>query len=355
MRRFADFIEGARSLAFVYLLALIMAVGSERVFWFWVPGVIAHVEVAAFYSIATAVGVALIRRYRVNSWWSLALVAPVVAYVVEGVITPVLYTAGPFVPFFPAWFTMWHGLMSFVVLAFVVRRLLLSEAFGHLTGLALGFGLFWGVWASVQRLPENASDAEMVSELGPLRILGPGEFAIYAAVFTAVLMASHALIGFVWPRSPGDVPSGVRRRTDYLLVGLVLVGVIVWTFVVPWALPMFTLYSWVQIAALRRYRSSRAADGGGSDVFVQFVGNVRIRALFPVTLVAPAAALSYALIWELDPSVAVLRIVMYSIIAVQALIGAAVAVLALVRAWRLGRRSGDGRITRPIPSWMVGN
>ena len=108
--------RGLQHLAFVFVVSLIAAVGSERMFWFWSTGLDEHLFVSAFYSVATAVTLWAIDRYRVSTWWSLWLASPLFALVVEGVITPVTYSGGPFVPIFPAWFAFWHGVLAFGVI-----------------------------------------------------------------------------------------------------------------------------------------------------------------------------------------------------------------------------------------------
>ncbi len=344
MKRVPELLRAARSMAFVYLVAVITAVGSERMFWFWTPGLRSHLEVAAFYAIATATGIMLMRRHRVDSWWSLMLAVPVVAYVVEGVITPVLYSGGPFVPFFPAWFTMWHGIMSFAVLVFVIRHLLLAEAIAKLSAMALGLGVFWGVWSTTQWLPESYEDPELLAEYGTLQILDPGAFAGYAALFTAVLIVAHGVIGLVWPTGT-PAPSARFTWGERIVGALVLAGAALWTVVLPWALPMFGAYAGLQIAALRRHRSRVPVER--PDLFAQLAGHVRIRALLPLVIMAPAAALTYAGLWQLDPSEVVLRVLMYSIIAVQTVVGAVVMLRALLRVSNLRSRPGEAEAGPP--------
>lgn len=338
-----------RSLAFVYLLALITAVGSERMFWFWTPALTAHFEVAGFYAIATATAVLLMQRFNITSWWSLMLVAPVVAFVVEGAITPVIYTGGPFVPVFPAWFTFWHGMFSLIGLVFVVRRLLLDESRIKLSALSVAVGGFWALWSTTLRLPENVNDSEMEEIVGgPLDVLDPSQFARYVAVMTAVFIVAHGLIGYVWPalgRSSGR--TGALGGAERLVLGFVLAGVALWSFAVPWAIPMFALYCWIQLRGLRWHRAG--VDPNAVALLDQLRGRVRLRALVPLALIAPTAAGGYALLWQLDPSNEALAVIMYGTIAAQGLIGFLVAVMALVRARNLSSSSASSA-SRRVPS-----
>jgi hypothetical protein len=323
----------ARRLTFLYLVALVMTVGSERMFWFWAPGIGTHLEVAAWYTAAAAAGVALIRRFRVHSWWSLMLVAPVVAYVVEGAITPMLYTGGPFIPFFPAWFTAWHGVGAFAVLVLVIRKLLLAESRVALTGLSIGLGLFWGAWSTTLWLPEALTNPDLLEEQGTLHVLDPSEFAFFVARFTAVLVIGHALLGRVWPTTAA--PVGRLTRGERLVTAIVLLGVTIWTVTAPWAVPMFVVYAGVQILALRRHRAR--SDAETRDLIEQLAGRVRLRALAPLTLIAPCAAITYTTLWKLEPTEATLEFLMYSVIGVQTLVGAVVIVEAHRRARRASR------------------
>lgn len=318
-----------------------MAVGSERFFWFWSPGLAAHLEVAAFYMIASATAFLLMRRYEVNSVWSMVLVCPLVAFVVEGVLTPIIYTGGPFVPFFPAWFTFWHGLMSVLFMLVVVRQWLLDGAVGRLALTGIGLGAFWAVWSSTLRLPENQEDEEMLADLGSPEVLEPRAFAIYVATFTAVFMVAHYFIGFVWPAAV-DARRRSRGATfgEWLVGGLVAVGVAGWTVAVPWALPMFAGYAWIQVKGLRWHRQSVAGDPHARvGLLGQLSGRVRLVVLAPLALMAPVAAGGYAVLWELEPSAAALRVTMYSIIAVQAGAGFIATVAALIRARRAASHS----------------
>lgn len=334
MLRFINkFTPLVRSAAYMYLLALIMAIGSERVFWFWSPSLLVQLESAVWYASATATGAMLMRRFHVTGWWSLMLVLPVIAFVVEGVITPVIYSGGPMNPIFPAWFTFWHGMFAFAGLVFAFRRWLLDQALLRLSAASIGVGAFWALWSSTLWLPENVNDPELIeAEGGPLTILEPMAFTRYAVIMTAVFIVGHALIGFVWPeRSNGVVGrTGKLSWTERILIGFLLVVVAGWTAAVPWALPMFLLYCWVQLKGLRWHRSG-VAEGTPSMVD-RLHGNVSWRALLPLTLIAPTAALGYAALWAIDPSVQALQIIMYSTIAIQGVVGFVVSVMALMRA-----------------------
>ena len=308
---------------FVYLAALIVVVFSERVFWYWTPEPLAHLQLAFFYSLPVAAVVWLLATYRVSSGWGLLAVTPLFAYVTEGVLTPVMYSGGPFVPFFPAWFAAWHGLGSVAVAWFLLRRWMLDERWAALVAACAALGLFWGLWASTSLLPELVEDEDMIDTVGVLSVLEPGQFTLYVATVTTILAVAHVIIGFVWPRRvrPG-------RTSTIVLGALLLGGALIWTFAAPWALPMFVFYGWLQVRVLRRHR----AAANGPTLLERFRGRIRIRAVVPLVAIVPVASIVYLVMWRAEPSDAVLRVVHYGSIAVQTVIGLVVGVLAWRRA-----------------------
>ena len=310
-----------KRLPFVFVSAVISVVASERMFWFWSTGLRVHLELALYYSFSIAVVFSAIARYRVDGWSALLLATPLYAYVTEGLITPILYTGGPFVPFFPAWFSFWHGIMAVGVLLFGVRSWVLRGRLKRLAWASVGLGLFWGTWLSTSRMPANANDQELIDEMGELVVLGPAAFARYAALFTGVLIVAHWLLGFVWPASfePG-------KWSCRLAAGLIAIGLVSWTVAIPWALPMFVAYAGLQLLGLRRHRDNTTS----ADLFFQLHGRTPIKNLWPLVLMAPTAAGSYAALWAVNPSEFALQIVFYTVIAVQTVLGAWLTIRSLI-------------------------
>ncbi|MEO1062593.1 MAG: hypothetical protein AAFZ07_14350 [Actinomycetota bacterium] len=325
--------SGARRLAFALVSAAIIVVVSERMFWFWASNPLSHVEVSAYYALAVAPALWLIDRFRVDRLAPLVLVALVFGMFVEGVLTPVTYTGGPFVPFFPVWFTAWHGLMGLVVAWYLVHRWLIERRVRALAVLATVAGAFWGLWSMTLWLPENVGDEELIADNGgPLTVLAPVAFARYALVFSLIFALAH----WLWGRL-GDVGQFRPSRPATILFGVVVAAMLIgWTVVVPWALPMFALYVWLAVRLLRRHEP--VAKGPG--LLAQLVGPVRARDLLSLAPMPIAATGTYALIWWLTPTDTVGRVVMYGTIVVQT----AVAAVALWRSGReIGRRSAQSR------------
>lgn len=330
-------VTAARNLAFVLCATAMAVVFSERVFWYWAPDLADFAVVTAFYAPAVAVVLWLVAHRSIQDRWSLLLALPVFAFLVEGVITPIIYTGGPFVPFFPAWFTLWHGVVSIGLMIFGFRRWMLAEDH-RTTGLAAtALGLFWGTWSITLLLPENVEDPEMVADLGgPLEVLDPAAFAAYAFTYSVVFAAAHWVIGFVWPSH--FAPARVTRWAIGVVVAAMLV---VWTVVLPWALPMFAVHVWIQWRALNRHH----VVASGPTLLEQLVGRVRLRSLLPLALLPVAAAGSYAAWWAIEPNETTMGVLMYGTIAVQALVGAVLIIKSLRRA---GRQT-EPTITAPHP------
>ena len=318
---------GLHRVLFVYLVALIAAVVSERMFWFWAPGLTEHLAVAAFYALAAAPLVWAIARYRVNSWWSLMLALPLFSLVVEGIITPVVYSGGPFVPIFPAWFAFWHGVLGAGLAVFGIRWMLVNGRTTLLLATSVGAGLFWATWSTTLWLPENLEDPELVEmEGGPLHLLDPSEFTLYAVTFTAVTILGHALLHVIWPTS--FEPHRYTVRT----VGIVLfLWAAAWSAAIPWALPMFVAYAWLQRWGLRRHE----AVASGPGLLAQLAGPVRPVLFLTLLPMAPVAAGTYALLWNLDLPLDVPRTFMWSMIAAQTIAGGVLMVRSLRRAGRI--------------------
>ncbi len=349
----------ARHLAFWAVIAAIAAVFSERVFWFWTTSPVSHIELSLFYALPVGAVMVAIGRYRVDLGWSLLLVAPIFAFIVEGVLTPVIYT-GPFLPVFPAWFTSWHGIMALVLGVFVIRFWLLADRRGLLALASIGLGCFWGLWASTLRLPENLEDVDLLADHDQLVVLGPAAFARYAITFTVVFMVAHLVLGFVWPKASGPWPGAER-----VVGALVAIGVVAWTVALPWALPMFALYLVVPWRALRWHRARHQGEQHqpGPDLISQLRGRVGPGAVAPLALLAPTASLAYAGVWAVDPSDTALRVLMYGTIAVQSVAAAVLMIVAVRRVrrdrpdqaeppdgqtgWLSGRWPGRGRAGSP--------
>lgn len=327
--RTSFFVEPARLAWFAFLVGVAAAVSSERMFWYWASEPSGMIEVGAFYGLLLAGSLWLIDRFRVHELVGLALVLPTAGYLVEGILTPILYTGGPMVPFFPLWFAAWHGVLSLGLLVFWFRSKLLADDRRALLLASLAFGLFWGVWSITLTLPENVNDEELIEiEGGPLQLLDPTEFTWYALWVTAALAIAHYLLGRGGWRSSFDPVKGLRWLW-WLFAGAML---ITWTISIPWAAPMFFLYGGLQVWALRRL-DQQQPDGHRPSILAQLDGRIRAISLLPLAPMPVVAAVTYWLLWEAELSFDAIRVIMYSIIVLQTLGALVMAVWSLRRAF----------------------
>ncbi|MEM1335011.1 MAG: hypothetical protein AAGG08_16295, partial [Actinomycetota bacterium] len=291
---------------------------------------------AVFYLASAAAFLAVLRRFEVHTLWGVVLAAPIYAYVTEGVLTPVLYSGGP-TPFFPVWFTAWHGLISMALLFVVVRWWAIEQRTGSIAGLSVVLGLFTGTWLITSLAEHQLQDPDLVAGHGVLVPMEPWDFARYAVLLTAFLLGAHLLLNAVWPRRPDRLLVG---RSERLLTGFLLVGAAAWTVAAPWALPMFVGLCWLQFRVLAAHRDGRPA---AAPTLLESLGaHASARSLLPLVLVAPSAALAYWGWWQLEPSQTMLDVLYYGVIVAQTLVAAVV----LVQAWRrTGGRSAPRRST----------
>lgn len=281
--------SGLNRLIFVVVSTVPIVFVSERVYWYWSRGPEEQFVTLAFYAAVFASVPWLISRYRVDSLWRLLLVIPVHAYLVEGAIVPVLYSGGPLVPFFPAMFTFWHGVLGVVVVWYLFRRWLVTERRRPLLLTSIALGLYWGLWALTAQA--EVDDAELADGLGhALVLLDARGFAVYAAACTAALAAAHWTLGRVWMTS--FEPSRATRCVWLLVMGG---AVAIWTVAIPWAAPMFVAYAGVQVWALRRTPAPT-----GPSLLEQLEGPVRLRALWPLAAIPVAATASHRFWLSLD-------------------------------------------------------
>lgn len=321
-----DIISGLRRLAFVMLSAAIVGVSSERMFWYWASDPLDHGIVAIVYAPAVAGVLWLISRYRVHDAWGVLLLAPVFGYLIEGVITPVVYSGGPFIPFFPVWFSFWHGVFGVVVLWYFFRKWLVAGERWKLLAVSAGLGAFWGMWAMTMHLPENLEDPELIADSGgALQILGPVDFAVYAFAFSGIVAGAHYLLGRgLWMTK--FEPSRVVRWMWMLGTGA---AVVAWTVAIPWAGPMFAVYMGLQLWALRRQSRSPS----GTPILEALAGRVSLGALVPIVAMPILASSVHALLWHLDPAESAVRgAFMYGTIGVQTIVGGVLMVKSLRRA-----------------------
>ncbi|MEM7272603.1 MAG: hypothetical protein AAF547_05935 [Actinomycetota bacterium] len=323
-----------RAIVFSLATALIVVVGSERMYWYYADVDLESTAVlTAFYAVAVSVLLWLVDRFQTTGFWSFLLAVPAFGWIVEGVVTPILYSGGP-VPFFPLWFTGWHGLLAVVVLWWGVRLLLVEDRRAALAGLSVVVGAFWGTWATTMWLPENLDDPELAESLPAVR--SPGDFARFAALASLTLVVGHVVADRTWiVRLPRSRPIGLA------VIGYCGLMVIAWTLVYWWAAPMMAvLLGWLCFG-LRRRRPVVA-----KPTLARLAGSVSPAAYLGLAPLPVTAAAVYAGWFAVDLGVGTIRVIHYGTIAVQTV---AAAVL-LTMAWRRSGANAKASVPDAAPT-----
>jgi len=275
-----------RVAAFVYLSALLMMVASERVYWYWSGLTVDSVLLlAGLYSLAAAAGLWTLGHTGSSRLHQIILGGAVFAFVVEGVITPVIYEDGP-LPMMAAMFVGWHGMLGFVGFWFLARRWLLDRQWRRLATTAGAVGAVWGIWARTSAVGDELDMAAIAEGFDPT-ILSPLDFTAYAVGVGAVFVVGHWLIGYVWPDGwrPG------RRSTQLIvLLAAAYMAVAVLPAVI-WAPAKLAALLGLTLWLLRRSQTPEEPAP-----FSALRGRVRLREAAVLLVMPVAAAATYWLV-----------------------------------------------------------
>ena len=285
----------SRRIAFALIVAAIMVVFSEKLYWY-VTGY-GVVDLLLGYFFPTYVLLWLIDAFRVRRIGPLFLAAAVFGFLTEGVLVGTLYEGGPL-----GWFNVsytslaWHAPLSVLFGWWWLGRRLAAGSLRGLAAACAGVGLLWGLWALAWWLPENAADPALLAQgarLGPWPV---GDFALHAFAFTTLLAAAHWLLG-----RGAALPAFRPSAAEALLVmgGLLFfyVGVLV---AVPWA-PL-KLLPLLALALAGLWRNRRRATPGST--LAEGRGPARPAALLALFAMPAAAVAVYSVAAALQPPVA---------------------------------------------------
>ncbi len=312
-----------RRLLFVGLSTIIVVFFSEKAYWH-IQGY-AYLELVLFYAFPVYACLSIIDYFRVYRTSALVLVAALYAFLVEGVLTTVLYEAGFLDLWMPAYFIGWHGLLSLVFGWYGLRKWLIRGQWKRVLTFGFLFGLFWGIWAITWWLPE-AFD-------GPIKVdpWSSVDFGLYAFVFAATLALSHWLLGRgLWPREfkPSKVEKWVISLSLIALFGLIVFPILPLAIV---KLAVFTGMIFIGLDAGRKVEER----GLNKTLFSELAGPVKgvhVLALFAM----PAASTGvYALARLWQPSESWILVLLEGIPFVQTLLGGGVFLWAIFTELRL--------------------
>jgi len=299
--------------AFVYLTAVILVMASERMYWYWAGFTPESVlALGVFYAVPAAVALwamALVPSYRTRQ---VVLAGAVFAFIVEGVLTPVIYTDGP-LPVLAALFVGWHGIIAFFGFWYLARSWLLQRKLVAIGIACVGFGVLWGVWAFIVAVRGPAELADASETIGELLV--PRDFALYAFGVGAVLTLAHWLIGFVWPSAwqPGRISTWLLALATFGYMVIAVIPAVIWA-PIKLAVLLGGTY-WL----MRRH--SRDPTPNTPTVLDALVGRVRFRDALVLLLLPVSASLVYAATWELAPSPSTLSALYWIFVAGQVLGG----------------------------------
>ncbi len=339
--------EFLKRILFVVLTSTTFVFFSEKAYWY-VQGY-ALAELVLVYAFPVFAALWAIERFRVNRLAPLVLVSAVFAFLVEGVLTPVLYEAGLLDPVMPAYFVGWHGLFSVVFGWYLIRKWLVQEKWQRILLGATAFGLFWGTWSLTFWLPENVNDPDFLAHAAdtgvPAGKWPVADFALYAFTFTVFLMLAHWLLGRgIWPR---------EFKPSRAEIGVVFGALLLYfTVGVMWAIPLAVLKIAVLLgvvfAALRRFGQTSP-----HTLYQELAGQVSSTHLLVLLAMPLAATAVYGLAAALPIPETFIRGLLEGIPALQALVGGALFLWAMIATLRQPGSRLEGRARAPAPNELT--
>lgn len=309
-------------ITFVLLSTIVCVFFSEKMYWY--PQGYAILEPILFYAVPVYTVIWAIAYFRVQSVAGIVLIASLYAFLIEGVLTPVLFEGGLLDPFLPAYFVGWHGVLAMLFGWFYVRKLLLAGAWRKLSVAAVCVGIFWGAWSTGYWLPEQSADWTHLAVNGTtLDLQWPvWKFGLHACSFTLMLIAAH------WGLEKVSYPSHFTPTRWEKWGVFILLGFFFATLSFP-AAPLgivkLALLSAVILLPLALCRQ-RQAD----SVLVQLQGKTNWSHLLTLLWMPVAAIFIYAFFSAWQPALETLRALNELITIGQWMLGAAIFLWAIV-------------------------
>ena len=277
-------------LLFVLLTTAVLVFFSEKVFWY-VQG-FAIGELILFYALPTSVCLWTLDHFRVHDLSGLILVGALFGFLVEGVLTPVIYEAGLLDPIMPAYFIAWHGLLSMVLGWYWIRRTLIQEKIWKLVLGGGGIGLLWGTWSLTYRLPESIQEYQALVLEGENWIPGPwpaADYLLYTVVFSLMLILAHGLLrGKIWQTK-------FRLKTWEKLI---LIGLLIFIFAaqVGFVYPLAGLkFGGLLLLVLVPLEINRRKSGDRPSLLIQLSDDISPLKIWLLLIIPISAVLVYAL------------------------------------------------------------
>jgi len=302
---------------FVLLSSAIMVFFSEKTFWY-VQGY-AIFELVLFYSIPVAASLWVINLLQVQRLSGIVLIGGLFGFLVEGILTPIIYEAGLLDPIMPAYFVGWHGLLSVVFGWYLIRKWLVEGDWKHLLLSSSLFGMFWGIWSLSYRLPESILEFEGYVQTGESWLPGAWpalDFAFFTLVFTGMLMIGHWLLGQgLWQSR-----ISMQKWELAILAGLLAFLYAFQVFpIVP--LGFLKLLGLILLVIIPLNIQKKCQNDG--CILESLAGRIQFSQTIPLLVIPLTASFVYGLAALFPPPENLIRLSFQSIYAVQGLIGGA--------------------------------
>ena len=300
---------------FVLLSSAIMVFFSEKTFWY-IQGY-AIVVLVLYYAVPVAACMWVIDFFQVQRLSGVVLVGGLFGFLVEGILTSIVYEGGFLDPVMPAYFVGWHGILSLVFGWYLIRKWLVEGNWKRLGIASTLFGLFWGIWSLGYRLPESIQEFEAYVQAGERWLPGAWpvlDFAFFTLVFTGMLMVGHWLLG----RNTWQPKFPLNNWEKGLLASVMvfLYTFQVFPFVPLGFLKLAALVSLVIIPlSIQKKRQENFCILESLDEQIRFSQTIPLLAI-PVT-----ASLVYGLAAVFPLLEDLLRLIFQSIYVIQALVG----------------------------------
>lgn len=276
-------------LAFLYLSSLVIVMGSERIYWYWGGVTVDSIlGLALAYSLPVAAGLWALALTRGTGLHHVVLAGAVFGFVVEGVLTPIIYADG-LLPLFAAMFVGWHGIVAFVGLWYLVRKWLLAGRTTLLGAVTAAIGMAWGLWARAAAATETLEPEEiagLAAEGIDTSILSPAEFTLYAALVGVIFALAHMALSYVWPQT---WTPGKRSTKAVVLVAIGYMSLAVLPVVI-WAPAKLAVLVGCSVFLMRKGRRNDLPT-----IVTQLAGHFPLRRLLALAPLPVVAAFTYQL------------------------------------------------------------
>lgn len=320
----------AKRWGFVLTLTAVAVFFSEKAYWY--PQGFVIVELTLFYAIPVAATLWAITQFGSERFSQVVLLSALFAFLVEGVLTPVIFEGGLLDPFMPAYFVGWHGLLSIALGWFGLRRWLIAGSWSKLLLSATLLGSFWGLWSLTYWLPEQMAEWQALADAGE-PVLGETRwsvawFALYAFTFTGMLIVSHGVWGLF-----GDTK--LFLYFSRLEKGLIIILLLF--FYLTMSFPASPL-GWIKLGVLTTAVLLPLAFAPQTEAFLP-AGQPRLLHLLTLLLMPLLAVAVYAWGWFAQPGEQFLRDVNELTAAGQMLAGGGIFVWAIWREIWMSRQA----------------